>query len=144
MTDHQSPRASSRPSTGRVRRLLSTGLPWRADSVAEARTRVRATAREQRLPAECVRAAALLASELVSNALEHGAPPLRLQLLATGTGVRLEVEDASPRSPVVLAVPATAATGRGLTIVAAVSSAWGHYSTDSGKCVWCDIVTPVG
>ncbi len=144
MTDPQSPQAPRRPTTGRGNRLLATSLPWHADSVGEARTKVRALTMQQGLPAECVRAAALLASELVSNAVEHGAPPLQLRVLTTGTGLRLEVDDASPTAPSLLGVPATAATGRGLTIVDAVSSAWGHYSTVSGKCVWCDIATPAG
>jgi len=100
---------------------------------------MRAAAAELGLAARTARSSVLAVSELVSNAVKHGTPPLQLRLMALPRGVRVEVDDASPTPPRVLALPTTAADGRGLTIVGAVSEAWGHYSTGSGKCVWCDI-----
>ena len=128
------------PDTAPGRVLLATALRWHVDSLAASRAHTRAAATELGLEPRTQRACALAASELVSNALEHGSPPLELRLLEIASGLRLEVEDASPKPPTELHVPATAASGRGLSIVGAVSTRWGHYSTGSGKCVWCDIV----
>ena len=132
--------APRRPSTAPGPPMLATGLPWAASSIAQARSRAREAAAELGLDAPLRRACVLAASELVSNAVQHGAPPLQLRLWAVAGGMRLEVEDASPALPSALSVPTTAASGRGLAIIGAVSSAWGHYSTDSGKCVWCEVV----
>jgi anti-sigma regulatory factor (Ser/Thr protein kinase) len=132
--------AAGRPTTAPGQALLAAALPWDAGSVAQARGHARAAATELQHDARLLRACVLAASELVSNAVEHGTPPLQLRLWAVAGGLRLEVEDASPDVPHALAMPVAAPSGRGLAIVGAVSSAWGHYSTDSGKCVWCDVV----
>lgn len=140
MSESETMTATGRPTTAPGRSLLAAPLPWDAGSVAQARNHARAAAIELQLDPALSRACVLAASELVSNAVEHGTPPLQLRLWALAGGLRLEVEDASPGPPSPLDVPTTAASGRGLAIVGAVSSAWGHYSTDSGKCVWCDVV----
>jgi anti-sigma regulatory factor (Ser/Thr protein kinase) len=132
--------AAGRPTTAPGPALLAAALPWDAGSVAQARGHARAAAVELELDGALQRACVLAASELVSNAVEHGTPPLQLRLWAVAGGLRLEVEDASPDVPQAVAMPLAAASGRGLAIVGAVSSAWGHYSTESGKCVWCDVV----
>ena len=41
-------------------------------------------------------AAQVIASELVTNAILHGEPPVRLEVLATATGLRLVVHDSRP------------------------------------------------
>lgn len=139
MSDFPTPPRARRPTTAPDRTVLAADLPWAAASIAEARARVRAAAAELHLPPATVRQSVLAVSELVSNAIQHGTPPLGLRLLELPQGVRLEVDDASPRTPAVLAVPGTADNGRGLSIVDSVSSSWGHYLTDTGKCVWCDV-----
>lgn len=132
--------APRRPPTAPGPPMLATGLPWAAGSIAQARSLTGQAAAELDLDAPLLRACVLAASELVSNAVQHGTPPLRLRLWAVAGGLRLEVEDASPALPSALSVSPSAASGRGLEIVGAVSSTWGHYSTDSGKCVWCEVV----
>jgi anti-sigma regulatory factor (Ser/Thr protein kinase) len=140
MSESETMTATGRPTSAPGRSLLSAPLAWDAASAAQARRHARAAASELALDPAVQRACVLAASELVSNAVEHGTPPLRLRLWALAGGLRVEVEDASPAAPTELTVPLTAASGRGLAIVGAVSSTWGHYSTDSGKCVWCDVV----
>ncbi|MEU9007917.1 hypothetical protein AB0D15_40085, partial [Streptomyces sp. NPDC048551] len=51
-------------------------------------------------------AALLIVTELVTNAQRHAGGVRAFRLARTGTGVRVTVEDASPRSPVDRASPA--------------------------------------
>ncbi len=82
----------------------------------------------------------LVTSELVTNALLHGGAPVRLRVLRTADAVRLEVEDAGRQAPVPLQPSADAMTGRGLALVAALSTAWGvERGRDGGKVVWAEV-----
>ncbi len=95
---------------------------------------------------DLVDSAALGISELVTNALLHGAPPIRVRLRGTAHHPRLEVSDGSPVAPV--PNPRSAdhteldpeslltTVGRGLAVVAMHSVAWGSYRNDEGKTVW--------
>jgi anti-sigma regulatory factor (Ser/Thr protein kinase) len=80
----------------------------------------------------------LVVSELVANAVVHGRPPVMLTLEEQPLQVLVTVSDESPALP--LALPpgnVTALSGRGLSIVAMVSSAWGtNNRSDGGKSVW--------
>lgn len=90
-------------------------------------------------------AAAIGISELVTNALLHAAPPIRVRLRGTAQHPRFEVSDGSPVAPV--PPPRLAeddldeeelltTVGRGLSVVAMHACAWGTYRTDDGKTVW--------
>ena len=84
--------------------------------------------------------AALIAAELLANAVQHGLPPVTACVVETATGVRLEVSDASSRSPVRLAPSTVNMTGRGLALVEELSDRWGvDRSRDGGKSVWCEL-----
>jgi hypothetical protein len=82
-------------------------------------------------------------SELVSNAILHGCDPIQVRVRGTVDHPRVEVRDASVETPV---LPAPLAMdhdddllltfGRGLSIVARVSSAWGAEIDEEGKTVW--------
>src|SRR4051812_391429 len=85
--------------------------------------------------------AALVASELLANATQHGDPPLTVCVTGDGLRLRLEVSDASSRLPVRLGQSATNMTGRGLALVHAVSSTWGTQRTTGGKTVWAEFTT---
>lgn len=86
--------------------------------------------------------AELAISELVANALLHGAPPMSARLGGTADHPRFEVLDGSTRVPM-LREPgdpsdwdSLATVGRGLSIVARVAEVWGTDLLDSGKAVW--------
>lgn len=92
---------------------------------------------------DLVDAAALGVSELVTNALLHAEPPIRLRLGGTTKHPRVEVHDSSARPPDL----GTGAFdeddehlmrtfGRGLGIVALYSSRWGADVSGDGKVVW--------
>jgi GAF domain-containing protein len=82
----------------------------------------------------------LVVTELVTNALLHGAPPAMLRLVPEGDGIRVEVDDAGRSLPVQLARRNDAMTGRGLELVAAVSTRWGvEPNSTGGKTVWAHV-----
>jgi anti-sigma regulatory factor (Ser/Thr protein kinase) len=85
--------------------------------------------------------ALLLVSELVTNALLHGRPPLHLRAMPVRNGLRVEVHDGAPDArPARLAGGALPDTrGRGLTIVSALASRWGTGASAHGKQVWFEL-----
>jgi len=92
--------------------------------------------------AEAVEDAILLVSELVTNVLVHtGSEHASIGVIATETGIRIEVDDHSPAPPVRekhpdLSVPG----GLGLGIVEDVSARWGVLQhPDNGKTVWFEL-----
>jgi len=82
--------------------------------------------------------ALLLTSELVTNAILHARTPVELSVVVEGdkvlvcVGDRLEVSDAL----VAHDHSRTRPGGRGLALVADLSSAWGTHAHVGGKTVW--------
>ena len=96
--------------------------------------------------------AELLVSELVTNAVQAmarqvGQTAVRLQLFGDYARVRIEVWDADPRQPAPKdpeedGIPDLEGEGgRGLFLVAALSTCWDWYLTQepTGKVVWCEL-----
>ncbi|WP_459981543.1 ATP-binding protein [Nocardioides sp. AN3] len=82
-------------------------------------------------------------AELVANAILHGADPISVRVRGTVGHPRIEVRDASVERPVLPSAQPLAADddllltfGRGLTIVARSSTAWGAEIEADGKVVW--------
>lgn len=89
---------------------------------------------------DLVECAELGVSELVTNALLHGEPPIQVQVRGTHEHPRVEVRDGSIDRPL---LPTSSADddllltfGRGLSIVARSADAWGAEIGDDGKTVW--------
>ena len=78
----------------------------------------------------------LVASELVTNAITHGLPPIELRLHRSSDEVVLEVSDGSPVRPRRQRPRADVAGGRGLAIVETLSRRWGVRTLPEGKSVW--------
>ena len=84
--------------------------------------------------------AALIAGELLANARQHGLPPVSVCVRSAPDHMRIEVTDASPRSPIRPAPSAVNMTGRGLALVEALSRQWGvDRHPDGSKTVWTEI-----
>ncbi|MEU9890383.1 ATP-binding protein [Sphaerisporangium sp. NPDC051011] len=80
----------------------------------------------------------LVIGELLSNAVSHGAPPIRLSLWATADDLCVRVTDHGPEAPRHLDLGPDAVHGRGLPIVAALAGAFGVIPLPEGpgKTVW--------
>ena len=112
-------------------------LPAHAESPARARQFVERTLVD-RCPPGLMEAAALLASELVTNAVRHAHTDLTLSLETSRDGVRLEVHDDSPEMPELQRDP-SAGSGRGLLLVERIAQAWGTTPCPGGKTVWAEL-----
>ena len=84
--------------------------------------------------------ASLLTSELVTNAVVHGATSVGLRATLSDHRLRVEASDRSPKAPVARARPAPGDTdGRGLIVVASLATDWGYEMRPSGKSVWFEL-----
>jgi serine phosphatase RsbU (regulator of sigma subunit)/anti-sigma regulatory factor (Ser/Thr protein kinase) len=91
---------------------------------------------------DVVEDAELLVAELVTNALLHGDPPIMLRILHNDDHLRIEVEDSGNALPVPARPNADSMTGRGLSLIAALSRSWGvDRNEDGGKVVWAELAT---
>lgn len=103
-------------------------------SIAQARRLI--TQRLTNLPEASLEVVLLLTSELMTNAVRHGTGPVGVHLAWGDGDVRVEVEDQSPKWPVVQAVDHDALGGRGLILVNELSTGWGVLPGPVGKRVW--------
>ncbi|MGP3942614.1 SpoIIE family protein phosphatase [Streptomyces sp. 6N106] len=83
----------------------------------------------------------LIASELVTNAIRHAKPPVRLRLIRSHV-LTCEVSDGSSTSPRLRHARTTDEGGRGLLLVARCSGRWGTRYTEDGKTVWVEQALP--
>ncbi|MFJ6393314.1 SpoIIE family protein phosphatase [Streptomyces sp. NPDC091972] len=78
----------------------------------------------------------LVVSELVTNAIRYGEPPIRLRLIRD-TALICEVSDSSNTAPHLRRARAFDEGGRGLLLVAQLTQGWGTRHTPHGKTIWC-------
>lgn len=82
-------------------------------------------------------AAELMLSELVTNAIRHGAGPIRVRLLHDRTLI-CEVSDSSNTAPHLRRAASTDEGGRGLFLVAQLAQSWGTRYIPEGKVIWAE------
>jgi hypothetical protein len=91
---------------------------------------------------ELVESACISVSEVITNALLHAQQPVSVRLRGTREHPRIEVRDGSRQPPDLPNLDGhpdddlLLTFGRGLSIVARVSSAWGAELEEDGKTVW--------
>jgi anti-sigma regulatory factor (Ser/Thr protein kinase) len=99
---------------------------------------------EWQLPA-IVEAVVLAVSELVTNAVVHGRPPVALTVRRGSDEVRIGVHDNNPQAPPLSAITAHsrhATSGRGLGIVTVLADSVGcEQVPDDGKIVYASFRT---
>ncbi len=110
-------------------------LPAQATSASEARGLVR------RLLVEAGRddlgePAALLVSEVVTNALLHAGTPVDLRLSYEHGSLLAQVGDGTPHLPSMRRYGSTSGTGRGLRLLDQMADEWGVTTRAGGKTVW--------
>jgi anti-sigma regulatory factor (Ser/Thr protein kinase) len=85
----------------------------------------------------------LVATELVTNAYDHGQGPVQVRMSRTAAPcrVRIEVEDSSAEHPVVTVPSPETPGGRGMHIVDKLAANWGvaEHSATGGKTVWAEV-----
>ena len=87
--------------------------------------------------------AALVVSELATNAVVHARTPFEVRLVVAAGVVRIEVHDRTGRRPTRRRSDEHATSGRGLGLVAELCDAWGvdADADGTGKTVWAEVST---
>jgi anti-sigma regulatory factor (Ser/Thr protein kinase) len=90
---------------------------------------------------QLVEAAALLVSELVTNAVTHAGSEVHVRIghSTDYALLRVDVGDFSSEPPALGGFDLDAMSGRGLAIVEALSHRWGVEAHSSGKRVWFEL-----
>ncbi|NED02119.1 SpoIIE family protein phosphatase [Streptomyces sp. SID6648] len=114
-----------------------------ATTPATARVLVRDRLQGWGLDEDTVDATELIVSELVTNAVRYGTPPLRLRLLLDST-LTCEVHDGSTAAPHLRHARTVDEGGRGLFIVSRLASHWGARHGPDGKVLWTEQELPDG
>ncbi|RJQ91205.1 ATP-binding protein [Amycolatopsis panacis] len=116
---------------------LRVVLPADVTAPAVARRRIQAALASIDLPGTLRDDVLLATSELVTNAVEHGERPERLELMLTTEELVVSVFDRGAKIPELQAPSSPAAArSRGLQLVHALSIRWGYNPAEGGKCVW--------
>ncbi|MGM9467125.1 ATP-binding protein [Streptomyces murinus] len=126
---------------------LVLSVPAVPASVTAARHRAAAAMKhwDAALDTELVHVAALVISELVTNAAQHvGAEQVSVAAQLTEDILRIEVCDASPALPRSGLPDVLCEGGRGLFIVAALADRFGTEPTPTGKRCWAEIAILTG
>ena len=102
--------------------------------MAEARGHVRAVIRAWKLPVD-PDIAVLLASDLVTDAIRHGnGETITLVIRCSRSHLRIDVYNTSRCLPMAEGGPTE--TGRGLVLVATLSTDWGSFHTPAGQATY--------
>jgi PAS domain S-box-containing protein len=83
----------------------------------------------------------LIVSELVTNAIRYGGPPIQLRLIRD-TALICEVSDGSSSAPHLRRARIFDEGGRGLLLVAQLTERWGSRHTHTGKTIWAEQLLP--
>ena len=116
-------------------------LPMHPSAAASGRMLVREACTAWAVPPDVCETAEMVASELVSNAVEHAHTTSRLTITYTGAVVRVSVRDYRPTPiPRPRPIDIGAHRGRGLHLVAALAQAWSVDRHPDGKTIWASLL----
>ncbi|MEU2156056.1 SpoIIE family protein phosphatase [Streptomyces sp. NPDC019396] len=117
--------------------VATWAVPPHPEAVAAARAHAVRKLSDWKLTGESV-TLEIIVSELVTNAIRHGAPPVQLRLIKDRT-LTCEVSDASPAGPHLRHARTVDEGGRGLFIVAQLAQHWGTRYGEHGKTIWTEL-----
>ncbi|MFB6436012.1 ATP-binding protein [Streptomyces sp. NPDC056411] len=136
----------ARPAATRLTAARPPAAAHRFPSDGRSAGRARAALRRQlltwRIGGEAAHSAALLLSELVTNAVTAQAPPapdIGVRFALSDGRLRLEVRDTSDALPEMKQAEEDEECGRGLVLVNALASGWGIDRDGTGKIVWAEL-----
>lgn len=115
---------------------MKVELPAEPTSAAVARDAVRKACHGVDVDVHSVM---LCTSELVTNAVLHGQPPIELEVTVGAEVVHVAVHDTDQSASAVSRrrpLSVDTISGRGLEIVQALATAWGSEATGDGKVSW--------
>jgi anti-sigma regulatory factor (Ser/Thr protein kinase) len=119
---------------------LSFTVDLPPDTSAAGRARELVADRMASAPAERRATALLLVSELVTNAVQHGAGLVVLTVISTPSVLRVNVFDEGERRPQARMASPDEPWGRGLLLVDRLALAWGvEDGAVLGKTVWFEL-----
>ncbi|WP_329459178.1 SpoIIE family protein phosphatase [Streptomyces sp. NBC_01497] len=120
-------------------RVLTLPLPAEPQAASMAREASRAQLEAWNIDEEVAFTTQLIVSELVSNAVRYGAPPIRLRLILDKR-LTVEVGDTANSAPHLKHARTIDEDGRGLFIVASIADDWGTRYVPDGKTVWAQLL----
>jgi anti-sigma regulatory factor (Ser/Thr protein kinase) len=110
-------------------------VPKEMAAIPPTRAEITRALRDFGVGERAVAAAALVGTELVTNAIQHGDAPIELRVDVEHRVARLAVSDEGVNHPRVRRVDDSG--GRGLRLVRQLADAWGiEAERQSGKTVW--------
>jgi anti-sigma regulatory factor (Ser/Thr protein kinase) len=119
-------------------------LSHRAQAVTAARRFVRHHLSSRGVAESDVATTELLTSELVTNAVKYGEPPVSLLIELRRGLVHVSVSDTNPELPRLREPEPTGDGGRGMWLLDTLASMWGWAPAPVGKTVWFELHMPVG
>ncbi|WP_392667829.1 SpoIIE family protein phosphatase [Streptomyces sp. LN785] len=131
----------ARTGTIPAERVATWELAHDRTTPAVARTLVRDRLDGWELDEATVQATELIVSELVTNAVRYGTPPLHLRLILDRS-LTCEVHDSSPVAPHLRHARTVDEGGRGLFIVSQLATVWGTRYGRGGKALWTEQEVP--
>jgi len=123
---------------------LSHAVEPSADGLRAARQLIGDCLRAWAIDDRAANAALDIANELMSNAVQHGRPPIgvRVELDRINGTVTVVVSDGSPAPARPLPYRAgLSERGLGLRIVAQLSTSWGQRPDGEGKSIWATVTS---
>jgi anti-sigma regulatory factor (Ser/Thr protein kinase) len=106
-------------------------------SASLARVLIRSACQDWHVDDEACEDALLIATELVSNVVDHAGTQCKLTVATDGQELRIDVRDFYPCPPPKARPPdRSAPRGRGLQVVSVLATRWGVDEFDDGKSVW--------
>jgi anti-sigma regulatory factor (Ser/Thr protein kinase) len=83
----------------------------------------------------------LVISELATNAVQHAHSDFTVSLSRADGSIVVTVGDSNPTTPRSRANDPAAPGGRGLSILDAATSRWGHRPVAGGKLIWAELTS---
>lgn len=122
-------------------RMAGAQVPDRPDSIPAARSFLARLLDGWGVEDEVIDDATLLTSELMANAVQHGAGLVNLKIEVEDGLLHVGVHDDATETPVVNDPSPTRPGGRGMWIVQSIARDWGSESNGDGpgKTVWFEL-----